>query len=236
MKLTQFATAAILVLLAVAGYLTLKSDLDAKDADRAAAMDRLVAQVAKLAEKQAAAPVASPPPAPPVPDKVTPAPAPAASVTAPAAPVRPSINDEPAPPMVADNDPRLPPRIAEDESKILNMAANDRVANESVEASAARDGKPLNPVQSRIVALPAIAQVKLYSDKEGMNLIVLNRGTNANMRAGDSFALRRGSAVIGRVKISTTIDSNECVADLVPNSMPAGMTPAAGDDIIQFDP
>lgn len=234
MKLTQFATAAILVLLAVAGYLTLKSDLDAKDADRANEIKALTAAVTKLAEKQAAPPVVSPPPAPPVPEKVTPAPVAAVPVTAPAVPARPSINDEPAP-MVPDNDPRLPARIAEDEKKILDMAVNDRVANESVETSTARDGKPLNPVQSRIVALPAIAQVKLYSDKEGMNLIVLNRGTNANMRAGDSFALRRGSAVIGRVNISTTIDSNECVADLVPNSMPAGMTPAVGDDIIQFE-
>ncbi|RYD33049.1 MAG: hypothetical protein EOP86_14305, partial [Verrucomicrobiaceae bacterium] len=78
MKLTQFATAAILVLLAVAGYLTLKSDLEEKDAARNEIMKALVAKVDKLAEKQAPPPVVSPPPAPPVPDKVTPAPAPAA--------------------------------------------------------------------------------------------------------------------------------------------------------------
>lgn len=231
MKLTQFATAAILVLLAVAGYLTIKSDQEARQADQNAFNEKVLAKMDEISKKQAA-PVVSPPPAPPVATVapvVTPAPpAPVASArnaSAPAAALNSNV------PMAAADDPRM----LEDERKILDVGSSDRTAQESLNLPGALDGKPLSPVQSRIVALPAIAQVKQFSDKDGINFLVLNRGTAANFKPGDEFALRRKTAVIGRIKISDTIDTNECVADLLPNTMPVGMTPAPGDDIIQFD-
>lgn len=233
MKLTQFATAALLVLLAVAGYLTIKSDLEHERTTQNAIQEKMLARMEEIAKK-APAPVPSPPPAAPVPAQVAPA-TPPLSEPAPSASGRARISaaasTNPDAPMAAADDPRL----LDDERKILSMGANDRVAQDSLTVPSAAEGKPLSPVQSRIVALPAIAQVKQFSDKDGINFLVLNRGTAANFKPGDEFALRRKTAVIGRIKISDTIDSNECVADLLPNTMPIGMTPAAGDDVIQFD-
>lgn len=242
MKLTQFATAALIVLLAVAGYLTIKSDLEDRQTKQNEFQEKVLAKMEELGKKQPAA-VPSPPPAAPVPDKIPAAApvAPAPVATTPAASRTPGAGPGPisavppnfdnSVPMAAADDPRL----IDDEKKILNSGANDRTATESLSLPSALDNKPLNPMQSRIVALPAIAQVKKFSDKDGINFLVLNRGIAAGFKAGDSFALRRRTAVIGRITISDTIDTSECVADLVPNSMPPGMTPVAGDDVIQFD-
>lgn len=241
MKLTQFATAALIVLLAVAGYLTIKSDLEERQAKQNEFQEKILAKMEEMSKKQPA-PVPSPPPAAPVSEKVTPAaPAVPAAAPAPAAPRNPGAGTgaiSAVPPNLDNTVPMAPaddPRLIDDERKILNTASNERTATESLNLPASLDNKPLNPMQSRIVALPAIAQVKQFSDKDGINFLVLNRGVAAGFKAGDSFALRRRTAVIGRITISDTIDASECVADLVPNSMPPGMTPVPGDDVIQFD-
>lgn len=231
MKLTQFAFASILVLLLVAGYLTLKSDLDSKLDDQKADKDKLAARVDELEKKQSQpAPVASPPAAVPV------APAPVAAPV-PQPPVNPVAAEAlaaaaaipPNAPLAPDNDPRM----LEDERKVLNLGAADRVAEDSLTLPAAAEGQTLTKIQQRIVALPAIARVKQYADKEGM--IVLDRGSNVGLKPGDQFSLRRKTAVIGKVRISETINPGECIADVLPGSMPVGMLPAVEDEVIQFE-
>ncbi len=241
MKLTQFALAAILVLLTVAGYLTIKSDLDSRMEKQNVINEKLVekqnhlneslvARMEDLSKKVAA----------PAPATVAALPAPAVSAPASAAPpanpraaaaLAAAAAIPPDAPLAPENDPRLPP--LEDERKVLNLGADDRVADDSLNFPSALAGQPLTKVQQRIVALPAIAKIKEYAVKEGM--IVLDRGTNANLKAGDQFALRRKTSVIGKVRISETINETECVADVLPGSMPPGMLPAVDDDVIQFE-
>ncbi len=230
MKLTQFALAAIIVLLAVAGYLTIKSDIDGRLADQNAFNEKLLSRVEDLAKKQAA-------PAPMVVPSVAPAPVPSVQTPAAAPPRDPQAMEAlaaaaaipPDAPLAAEDDPRM----LEDERGVLNLGADNRVATESLDLPAPGENQALTRVQQRIAALPAIARVKDYAAKEGM--IVLDRGTNANLQAGDSFALRRGSAVIGRIRLSETIQDTESIADVVPGSMPVGMLPEATDDVIQFE-
>lgn len=238
MKLTQFATAAVIVLLVVAGYLTIKSDQDARQDAQNTFNKELLARMEDLGKKQVA-PVPSPPPAPAVPTTPT-APATGEGANAGAGSQRKGAS-APAPmvPMAPADDPRLSalesPGITENEREVLNLGANDRVAKESLDLPAALDGQALNAVQSRIVAIPAIGQVKEFSEKDGFNIIVLNCGKNRGLKAGDPFALRRRSAIVGRVTISETLDDTQAVADLVPGSMQPGMTPQRGDDVVQWD-
>ena len=227
MKLTQFALSSVIVLLAVAAYLTLKSDLDSRLVAQNAINDKMIARMEELAKKSAQpTPVPTPPAAAPVP--------PAAAPVLPPVPPRdpaaaPASGIPAAPPLAAANDPRM----LEEEREVLNLGAADRVATDSLTLPAALEGKALTRVQQRIVALPAIARVKLFAEKEGM--IVLNSGSNVGLRAGSQYSLRRKSAVIGKIRISDTVNPTECVADLVPGSMPVGMLPAVDDDVIQFE-
>jgi hypothetical protein len=239
MKLTQFALAAILVLLTVAGYLTIKSDLDSRMEKQNEVNEKLVEKqnhlneslVARMEDlsKKVAAPVPAPVAAQPAPAVSDPAPAapPANPKTAAALAAATAVPSDA--PLAPENDPRM----LEDERKVLNLGAADRVADDSLNLPSALAGQPLTKVQQRIVALPAIAKIKEYAVKEGM--IVLDRGTNANLKAGDQFALRRKTSVIGKVRISETINETECVADVLPGSMPPGMLPAVDDDVIQFE-
>ncbi len=229
MKLTQFAFAAILVLLLVAGYLTLKSDLDSRLESQNAVNDKMLARMEELAKKQAEPqPVASPPPAVPPAPLAAPVRQPplnpvAAEALAAAAAIPPDA------PLAPDNDPRM----LEDERKVLNLGAADRVAQDSLTLPSTAEGQTLTKIQQRIVALPAIARVKQYAEKEGM--IVLDRGSNVGLKPGDQFSLRRKTAVIGKVRISETINPGECIADVLPGSMPVGMLPAVEDEVIQFE-
>jgi hypothetical protein len=231
MKLTQFAFAAIVVLLLVAGYLTVKSDLDSRRDAQDELNKQMLARLDDIAKKQAVpAPVLVPPPAAPVPPAPVaalplPPPSPAAAEALAAAAAIPSTA-----PLAAENDPRM----LEDERKVLNLGANDRVTTDSLTLPTTMEGQTLTTVQRRIAAAPAIARVKQYAVKEGM--LVLDRGTNVGLKTGDIFSLRRKAASIGRVRISDTIMTDECVADVLPNSMPPGMLPEAGDEVIQFDP
>ena len=232
MKLTQFAFAAILVLLLVAGYLTVKSDLDGRLNEQKDFNRDLLARMDDLAKKQPVpAPVVAPLPAVPVPA------APMSSAI-PGPPVNPAAAEALAAaaaiPATAALAPENDPRMLEDERKVLNLGAADRVAEDSLTLPASVEGRTLTTIQRRIAAAPAIARVKQYAVKEGM--LVLDRGTNVGLKPGDQFALRRKTAQIGRLRISETIETGECVADIMPNSMPPGMLPEAGDEVIQFDP
>ena len=232
MKLTQFAFAAIIVLLIVAGYLTVKSDLDSRQDAQNDFNQKLEAKLDEIAKKQSApVPVAAPQPAAPLsaPPVVAPVPPPpanpaAAEALAAAAAIPPNAR------LAPENDPRM----LEDERKVLDLGAANRIAEDSRTLPAGLEGQTLTTVQRRIAGAPSIARVKQYAAKEGM--LVLDRGTNVGLKSGDQFSLRRGTAAIGRVRISETIDTGECVADILPNSMPPGMLPEAGDEVIQFDP
>ena len=232
MKLTQFAFAAIIVLLIVAGYLTVKSDLDSRQDAQNDFNQKLEAKLDEIAKKQSApVPVAAPQPAAPLsaPPVVALVPQPpanpaAAEALAAAAAIPPNAR------LAPENDPRM----LEDERKVLDLGAANRIAEDSRTLPAGLEGQTLTTVQRRIAGAPSIARVKQYAAKEGM--LVLDRGTNVGLKSGDQFSLRRGTAAIGRVRISETIDTGECVADILPNSMPPGMLPEAGDEVIQFDP
>jgi hypothetical protein len=248
MKLTQFALAAIIVLLTVAGYLTLKSDLDSRLEAQNTVNAKLVDRIEQLSKVQSAP--APAPTTPVVPAAIAQAPTAAVSAaspteeapTTPAASKAPPVSEKAAEaiaaaaaipadaPLAPENDPRM----LEDERNLIKGGSAERSTLDTLTLPSTLEGQPLTKIQQRILAAPAIARVKEYAVKEGM--LVLDRGTEVGLKGGDIFSLRRKTAVIGRIRISDTIEANESVADVLPGSMPPGMLPAASDEVIKFEP
>ena len=89
---------------------------------------------------------------------------------------------------------------------------------------------PLSPLQHRVMSMPALAKVLEYQKDYGF--VILNAGSTKNVSTGSVFMLRRGSAIIARIKIGD-VDNDTSVGGLDLKSIPAGVTVEVGDEVIQ---
>jgi hypothetical protein len=123
----------------------------------------------------------------------------------------------------------------ERERDILNtsLPETDRAALETADVPDAgfAAGKRLTKTQQVVLAQPAIARIS--QNKEDAGFVVIDRGKRANLVKGDAFAVRRGTAIIGRVVIGDTVEDEMAVADI--KNVVTGMTFEIGDEIIKFD-
>ena len=62
--------------------------------------------------------------------------------------------------------------------------------------------------------------------------VTLNAGGKNQLKTGQSFHLRRGSSIVGMIKVSL-VEEAESAADLDVKSVPAGVKVQAGDEVIQ---
>jgi hypothetical protein len=89
----------------------------------------------------------------------------------------------------------------------------------------------MTKLQQIIAAQPIAAKVK--DSRDGIDFVVVDKGSeNFGMRTGDSFSVRRGTAIIGRVVIGDTVESDQSIANIT--KLVAGMTLQNGDELIQY--
>ena len=86
--------------------------------------------------------------------------------------------------------------------------------------------------QNRIASAPVLTKVTSYKPRFGF--VVLAAGKNKNITPGAQFSLRRGHMIIGSIKVLDDIEDTECVADVLPGSVPAGVEIKPGDEVIEF--
>ena len=236
MKLQHIALGCLCVLLAAGVYLTIKSDMDAQLEEQKAYNKQLLDQMRTMEKRMEDKP-APPPPAPPAADvaatpspAANPAAAPSSTTVKPPTPTGVAINS----PSVTAAPPELTPgSLEEREQDILNnsLPGAERTAIESAAPPAVESGRRLTKVQQLVLAQPAIARIS--QNKEDAGFVVVDRGKRANLMKGDAFAVRRGTAVIGRVVIGDTIEDEMAVADI--KSVVTGISFEEGDEIIKFD-
>ncbi len=121
-------------------------------------------------------------------------------------------------------------KAAEAEARLItNKAATNPAA-----ITPAPAGEPLNEIQSRIAAAPAIAKVKSSHLTDGF--VVLDQGSGRNLTTGQDFAIRRGHVIIAkRITVGETVSPDECIADVNPKSLELGVDIKPGDEIIKLD-
>ena len=248
MKLQHIALACLCTLLAAGVYLTIKSDMDAQLEEQKAYNRKLIEQMSSIEKRiedqsaPAAAPAAAPAIAAVVPTVTD---VPEASIP-PAAP-RKEINPDSTPgatvrsgTAINSADPgAAPPELSsaemeERERDILNNSTPEaeRTALETAGTpEAAPSGRRLTKTQQLVLAQPAVARIS--ENKEDTGFVIIDRGTRAKLVKGDAFAVRRGTAIIGRVVIGDTIEDDMAVADI--KSVVTGMQLEVGDEIIKFD-
>ena len=138
-----------------------------------------------------------------------------------------------APPQLADSDAA---KLLQQEQDLIANAgvAADRIADDTAAiAGAEPDAVRMTKLQTLVLNQPAIARIK--ENKEAAGFVVLDRGAAAGFRKGDNFAVRRGTAIIGRVTLTDTILDTEAVADVDPGKLVTGMVLQRGDELIKFN-
>ena len=78
----------------------------------------------------------------------------------------------------------------------------------------------LNGLQGRVLAVD-----------RNWNFVVLNLGGRSGVNNNSTMIIRRGNSMVGRVKI-TSVEPSQSIADIVPNSVPAGVSVQAGDTVV----
>jgi hypothetical protein len=253
MKLQHIALACLCTLLAAGVYLTIKSDMDAQLEEQKAYNKQLIEKMSSIEKRIEDQPAAAAPAAPAAAPAVAAVPSVVPTVTdvpeapnPPAAP-RKEINPD-SPPgatvrsgtAINSADPgAAPPELTtgemeERERDILNNSTPEaeRTALETAGVpEAAPSGRRLTKTQQLVLAQPAIARIS--ENKEDTGFVIIDRGTRAKLVKGDAFAVRRGTAIIGRVAIGDTIEDDMAVADI--KSVVTGMQLEVGDEIIKFD-
>lgn len=112
-----------------------------------------------------------------------------------------------------------------------NQAASTLASSGHVSAAALESSPPaLTPRQRLLISLPAIGKVAESQQQYGF--VVISAGTDKKLERGSVFALRRGNAVVGRIKV-TEIENTSAIANLQPGSVPVGVDVQMGDDVVQ---
>ena len=242
MKLQHFAMSCLFLLIAAGLYLTLKSDMEESQKEQRMVNEKLVEGMTRLAGKMEdakaapAAPAAVQAPASPAPAPAAATPPVVAATPPPAVAPVPAATDASIPPAnaaapAAAGDPAVEAALASDAAALV-ASSREQLEVPAPGASAEGDaGRPLTRLQDAITRQGAIAKIK--DAQTGTDFVVINAGKNSNISAGDTFAVRRGTAIVGRVVVNDNILNDEAVADV--KRLVAGMVLQNGDELIIFD-
>lgn len=118
-------------------------------------------------------------------------------------------------------------RTERDELKTVNDGLQNRVRG--METQVAELQRRENSRQSGI-SRPGLAGRVLAVDRN-WNFVVLSLGDRNGLNSNTTMVVRRGDSLVGRVRI-TSVEPSQSIADIVPNSVPPGVSVEAGDTVI----
>lgn len=215
MRLIHFAFSITVILLGITGYLAWEGQQEARGARKELEFIRNQREAMGVDEQgrplSAAPPPLEVPPSAPVPAL---SPAPPVERTATAAPTA-----EPA------------------GSSVLGVTAEGDAGKPAVpggrKTPASLQEMPLlTSQQKKVAASDVVARVTDVKLKEGF--VVIDAGSANGISAGQSYDVRRGAGLVGRVRISDTIVEGEAVADVLPEATPPGVKIEIGDELVKM--
>lgn len=76
---------------------------------------------------------------------------------------------------------------------------------------------------------------RILAVNQAWNFVVLNIGDRSGILTNTELLVKRGSTMIGKVRI-TTVEPSTSIAEIIPNSLTRGMSIQPGDDVIYKAP
>ncbi|MBB5039364.1 hypothetical protein [Prosthecobacter dejongeii] len=205
MRLTHFALALTIILLAITSYLAWEGQQEIKGLKREREFDKEQLRAEKTAKPDQGSliPLPSAPAA-----SITPPPSPGTIALAPTAPPAEAMAGTSTLP---GGGLTIPKSVAEAESKGIST-------------------NTVTPLQKQILASLPIAKVKTVVKEQGF--VVLDAGSKQGLKRGQKFEIRRANAVLAKITLTDAIEEAEAVADLDFASIPSGVEVEPGDEII----
>ena len=98
--------------------------------------------------------------------------------------------------------------------------AQAQVASLQRQVAARASGESMNGLHGQVLAVD-----------HNWNFVVLSLGNNKGVNNNATMLIQRGGSLVGRVKI-TSVEPEQSVADIIPNSVPAGIEVRPGDTVV----
>lgn len=204
MRLTHFALALTILLLAITGYLAWEGQQEIKGLKKEMDFERQQRQAEQTANPDQESRVTLPTVAS---SNITPPPAPGTVAVEPEAPAE-----------IMAGAGTLPGGGLTVPKSVIDAEAQGITTN------------TLTPLQKQILAAPAVAKVKMVVREQGF--IIIDAGLGKGLVKGQKFEVRRANAILAKVTLTDAIEENEAVADLDFSSIPAGVSLEPGDELI----
>jgi hypothetical protein len=229
MKITHLAIAGIMLLAVAACFLMMDSANDKKIAAIQDRQDKMMDLLKQYSKPPAGEVPAVPAPTVPAVASSQP-PAPVAAVppltkSVPPSAALPPGGQQPVVPTISD----LP-----DPSRSLSAAAQEKLLLDAEIAALKDKTAPpqYNAEQTRIKNLPAMAKIKNYNSE--LAFVELDAGRNRNLEKGTVFSIRRDAMLVGKVKVTDSIEDASSIADVDTKSVPPGIQIQPGDELVLY--
>ena len=88
----------------------------------------------------------------------------------------------------------------------------------------------LTSKQKLVLDSDVVARIKVAKLEQGF--VVIDAGLDKELKAGQTFDVRRSSALVGRVELTEIIEAKESVADVLAGATPPGVKIEEGDELV----
>ena len=99
-------------------------------------------------------------------------------------------------------------------------SAQTQVAALTKESLARSTGASMNGLRGRVLAVD-----------RNWNFVVIDLGDSKGVNNNATMIIQRGGSLVGKVKI-TSVEPSQSIADIIPNSVPPGVSVQAGDTVV----
>jgi septal ring factor EnvC (AmiA/AmiB activator) len=124
------------------------------------------------------------------------------------------------------------PELAEAKTQLAELNAVKETLQVQLKAAQGQLASAQKQVsdRERLAAMNGLRGQVLAVDRN-WNFVVLNLGNRNGVVSNATLIVQRGASMVGRVRI-TSVEPSQSIADIIPNTVPAGVSVQPGDTVV----